>query len=127
MLMVYPRMGICASWHQYGTGYEIGRIFIRVHSALGVEPQKAIRFVVSFDLIHSVTSPRQLHHLSRGVIYPTGLMKPKNQHFEMFFFTGLTSLSCPAPVTRTPRRTSPIASASLKITLRLLPGTVPLI
>lgn len=92
---------------------------------LNVEPQKAIRFVVSFDLIHSVTSPRQLHHLSRGVIYPTGLMKPKNQHFEMFFFTGLTSLNCPAPVTRTPRRTSPIASASLKITLCLLPGTVP--
>jgi len=57
-----------------------------------------------------------LHHLSHGVIYPTGLMKPKNQHFEMFFFYGANIPQLPCPVTRTPRRTSPIASASLKIT-----------
>jgi hypothetical protein len=111
-LIVYPRMGIVH--HGTPSIYEIGRTFSRIHSALGVIPQMEIRFVVSFDSDPVTVQPiAPICHTASFTHWP---YETQNQVFQMFFFMGLAPLSWAPPVTHAHRRTSPIASVSLKIT-----------
>ena len=117
-------MGIDASWHHF---YEIGRIFIRFHSALGGHPQKENRLVglalISDD---SVTVQLSSHPFVTRRHLPTGLMKPKFEVFPMFFFLYDTSTA----QLGTPGNTRAQANFSdsfclFEDHLRPFPGTVP--
>jgi hypothetical protein len=92
--------------------YEIGRIFIRFHSA---HPQKEKRFVGLGRFSHSPTIVPICHTAS----FTHWSYETQNQNQvlrNVFFYTRLASPSWVQPVTHAHRRTSPIASASLKIT-----------
>jgi hypothetical protein len=109
--MVYPRMGI--QWCIMAPFMKLGASLTGSTRPWGVNPRRKWRFVVSFDsesvTVHTIAPFVTRRHLL------TGLMKPKFKSSKCFF-TGQAPLSWATPVTLPRRRTSPIASASLKIT-----------
>jgi hypothetical protein len=87
--------------------YEIGRIFTRFHSALGVTPTSPLQSLVT------------RRHL------PTGLMKPKIKIFQMFFFSGASIAQLGTPGNTRAQANFSDAFCLFEDHERLFPGTVP--